>query len=253
MNTKELIPAYEVGLVVDKVRGKTRHFYDVGGVRYGGVTGVLGIINKPALVNWAARQAADHIAKAIRLSIGSNIVITDEWIKVVLDAAKKRPEELKTEAADKGTLIHKRIDQDILCGPVDPLTPELAPAYEAFQKWVKESQIRFLMGDTKVASIEFGYGGSLDALGQIGDDLVLLDWKTSSGIWPEYALQVAAYAQAFKETYGETIDKAYIVRFSKKLPVEFEVKEIKSLDDSFEAFLAAKKLRDCLAEDQFAN
>jgi len=80
-----------------------------------------------------------------------------------------------------------------------------------------------------------------------------LDWKTSSGIWPEYALQVAAYAQAFKETYGETIDKAYIVRFSKKLPVEFEVKEIKSLDDSFEAFLAAKKLRDCLAEDQFAN
>ncbi len=35
--------------------------------------------------------------------------------------------------------------------------------------------------------------------------MVALDWKTSNGIYPEYALQVAAYAKALEEMTGEEV------------------------------------------------
>jgi hypothetical protein len=41
--------------------------------------------------------------------------------------------------------------------------------------------------------------------------LVALDWKTTNALWPEFALQIAAYAKAYEEIYGEHIDQAYLV------------------------------------------
>ena len=78
-----------------------------------------------------------------------------------------------------------------------------------------------------------------------------MEGKRRGGIYSEYALQVAAYGQAFSETYGVDCDEAVIVRFSKKLPVKFEKKEVADIRLSFQAFLAAKSLKESLAQPQF--
>ena len=39
------------------------------------------------------------------------------------------------------------------------------------------------------------------------DSLVMLDFKTSNGVFNSHALQVVAYAKAYEEMTGETVDK----------------------------------------------
>ncbi len=57
----------------------------------------------------------------------------------------------------------------------------------------------------------------------------------------EYALQVAAYARAYEEMTGETVDEGWVVRLDKRKP-KFEAKRVKDLDECFESFLCSLRL-----------
>lgn len=244
------------------VEGK-QHFYEVthddGQVeRFPGVTGVLGIISKPALVPWATKTALENAKEALLEQLdgkaGKKINLTELWIKAVIETAKKVPEKVKTEAGDLGTLAHAYFEAFIRGEEKLTVVPAIQPAVEAFSKWMAESGLQIVGGDTKVASVRHGYGGALDALAMDEDGAwTILDWKTGNGIYAEYALQVAAYAHAFEETYGIRPWRGIIVRFGKKEPVKFEVREVRSLRESFEAFLAAKSLQDSLKQEQFLD
>lgn len=250
-------PLYKVDLVV---AGKA-HLYDVTAdgstIRFPGVTGFLSVINKPALVPWAKREALALVEGALLKRLDgaprAQVALNKAWIDNVLAEAKRRPDQLKDAAADFGTRAHAFIDLIIHGQEPDVIPPEIEAPVRAFKDWWRGSGIELVMGDTKVASRLYGYGGSLDALGRRHGRLVILDWKTSSGIYPEYALQVAAYAQAFAETYGLPCSDAVIVRFGKKLPVEFEVKELADLKLSLQAFLAAKTLKESLDKPHFVD
>lgn len=220
-----------------------------------GVTGILGIISKPALVPWATRVALENAERALLSQLGGkkskSIRLTEEWVKIVIAEAKKVPEKAKDDAADLGTLAHGWFEAFIRGEAGEPIE-SIKPAVEAFRKWVSESGINIVQGDTKVFSLKNGYGGALDAIGCTDDgEFVLLDWKTSNGCYPEYALQVAAYCNAFHETYGIDIKRAVIVRFSKVAPVEFEAKELSNLGLSLKSFLDAKALKEDMAQKHF--
>lgn len=248
-------PRYRVELVVE---GKS-HLYDVyaedGTTRYPGVTGFLGIINKPALVPWAKREALALVESALVKRLDgkrcAQVVLNKSWIDNVITDAKKRPDQIKDAAADLGTRAHAFIDKIIHGCEPEAIPPEIEAPVMAFKDWWKRSGIELVLGDTKIASRTYGYGGSLDALGRRNGKYVILDWKTSTGIYAEYALQVAAYAQAFTETFGLPCQDAVIVRFGKKAPVEFEVKELADVKRSFEAFIAAKTLKELLEKPHF--
>lgn len=253
--TEELRPLFRIDQVVE---GRS-HFYDVtvDGIteRMPGVAGFLSVINKPALVPWAKKEALSMVEKALlgRLANQSSapIELTKAWITSVLSEASKRPQRITEEAADLGTQAHAMIDL-IVRGEEPVEVPEAIQApVNAFREWWKSSGIRIVLGDTKVASRKFGYGGSLDALGWRDGKFLILDWKTSSGLYNEYALQVAAYAQAFSETYGCICEEAIVVRFGKKWPIEFEKKQVADLQLSFRAFLAAKELKEALDQPHF--
>lgn len=250
-----LTPAYPVELLIEK----RKHLYRVGEEPdqqiFPGVTGYLQVINKPALVPWAKREALELVREELKRSLSdpSAPVFSEEWIDQVIKAGLARPDKIKDDAADLGTLVHKYIDQVIQRKIPTDLTPEMEPAVTAFINWWQDSDIQVVMGDTKVASRIYKYGGSLDALGRQDGEYVILDWKTSNGIYDEYALQVAAYAQAFYETYGIRCAKGYIVRFSKKLPVTFGVAQIADLEKSFDGFLAAQNLTNVLRSPLYVN
>jgi hypothetical protein len=252
-----LIPEYRIDQVVV---GKS-HFYDVTAngdtVRYPGVTGALGVINKPALVPWAKKEALSMVEKALLSRLGdkssSPIQLSKAWITTVITEASKRPQKITEEAADLGIQAHAMIDLIVLGKEPSEIPEAIQTPVNAFREWWKSSGIRIVLGDTKVASRKFGYGGSLDALGWRNGKFLILDWKTSSGLYNEYALQVAAYAQAFAETYGCVCEEAIVVRFGKKLPIEFEKKEVADLQFSFRTFLAAKELKESLEESHFQD
>lgn len=248
-------PKYQIELIT---QGK-QHFYDVthNGItkRVPGVTGILSVINKPALINWAKKEALSLVEQTLLKRLdgrkSARVTLNKKWVDELLIDAKKRPDILKDEAADLGTEAHAFIE--LIIHGVEPteIPEEIHAPVNAFKDWWKNSGIQLIAGDTKVASIKYGYGGSLDALGFRNGELIVLDWKTSNGIHIEYALQVSAYAQAFYETYGTECKSAIIVRFGKKPPIEFEKKEVLDLKQTFQAFLTAKQLKEMLSKPHF--
>lgn len=246
-------PLFEVSLVK---KGRS-HFYavkkDEKEYLFPGVTGFLSIISKPALIPWATREALASAKRALMANLGI-IEIDEVWIDRVIAEAKKKPDQIKDAAADLGTRVHERIDDYIKTGNIPILTEDEAPGFNNFIYWMKNSGIEIVMGDTAVASIKHGFGGKLDAVGMRNGELGILDWKTSNGIYSEYALQAGgAYAEAFFATYGIQPKWAAIARFGKTDPGDFEVKWVKSLPLALRAFLLAKDLNIAMKEEMFCE
>lgn len=255
MNLNLPEPKYKVKQIIEG----NQHFYDVTHngttTRLPGVTGMLSIINKPALINWAKKEALSLVENALIKRLNgkpsARVVLNKRWVNEVLSDAKKRPDTIKEEAADFGTQAHETINMIIYGEEPKYIPEEIIAPINAFKDWWHNSGITLIAGEVPVASIEHGYGGCLDALGVKDEKLIILDWKTSSGIFNEHALQVSAYSNALYETYGLECSKAIVVRFGKKLPIEFEKKEVADLKKSFSAFLSAKSLKESLSQSHF--
>ena len=103
-------------------------------------------------------------------------------------------------------------------------------------------------GDTKLGSKLFGYGGSMDFLAFDGDDPIVFDIKTNRkrkdrthGAYPEGALQLSSYQQAFHETFGIKPKECYILWINKEKPEVVPVR-VTNIDKCFDGFLSALKL-----------
>ena len=207
------------------------------------VTGVLGIIAKPQLISWAARESASYFkGEILRLGGGALDVATLEQISK--DAAQAHRKKAK-DAADLGTAIHAACEAVVHGQEPEIIDPAVAPPIDAFKRYRLQSDIEIVATELAVASVDHEFGGRLDFLGYNAKrGWVLGDLKSSSGFYGvEYALQVAGgYGLALRETYGIEIGGAEIVRLSKKPPFEMEVRPIVDIAGSIDGFLAALKL-----------
>lgn len=159
------------------------------------VTSLLAQLDKPALKRWAANTAADYA--------------TDHWEDLTLMPPSKRraaiagaPWQSRDKAAAKGTTIHA-MAEDLLAGRPVEVPPDLRGHVEGLARWIEAAGFTAHDSECMVWSDDdedlglCGYAGTFDALGvhpRYG--VLLLDWKTSSGVWPEYAVQLAGYAAA---------------------------------------------------------
>lgn len=233
-----LKPLYEVKLV----EANRQHFYQIANDEkwLPGVTTVLGAaIPKPALLPWSLKMMGDNVREYLTAR-PENKPFTKDEIENLVKEAKNIYKKVASDAANIGTRAHKAID-DIIKGVKPTVDEDIKPCVGAFEEWKKSSDLRIELGDTKIASKLFGFGGSLDMLAFRGNDAVLIDLKTSKGIWPEMGFQISAYMWAFKETFGVEVKEAIILRIGKDKP-EFEVKKLANPNETFQGFLAALKL-----------
>ena len=159
------------------------------------VTTLLNMLAKPAFVRWAANQAASYAAdnweELAHLPIS-------ERIKLIGSAAEQN----RQTAAATGTQIHQWAEQLITTGEVSGIPERFLSAVEGFARWWRASGWTKLHSEALVWSEEDEYGGAayagkLDLLALDRDGRVILaDLKTGAGIWPEMAMQIAAYANA---------------------------------------------------------
>lgn len=221
-----------------------------------GVTGTLDIIAKPALINWAKKVALESAKAAIVKRLDGlpekELLVSEDWVDEIIKEAKRKPDEIKDQAANVGTRAHALFERVFKGDLPDEVDDDLATPIDNFLDWLDSTGLEIVAGDTKVASLEHGYGGSLDGICRCPmlGTLVLIDYKTSNGIWPTHALQVAAYQHALNETYGVYCDEAHIVRFD-KIKHKFERKQLRNIGMSMSAFLCAKDLKALMAEEQY--
>ena len=136
-----------------------------------GVTTILGVLNKPALVQWAN-------------DLGLKGINTRTYVDAL---------------ATIGTLAHQMIEHDLGAEAPDlsRYSPEQIDKAEnsllKWYEWRKQHEVKPLLIEAHLVSEEHGFGGTLDCLAEIDGVPTILDIKTAKSIYPEHLHQVAAY------------------------------------------------------------
>jgi hypothetical protein len=174
-------------------RGK-RHWYTIDGVKADGVTTLIGGgFPKPALIPWAARSVAEYVADN-RYEVGAS---EEDRLPMVRRLARI-PFDDRDRAAEIGTRVHV-IAEQLSRGEEVEVPDDIAPYVDSCVRFLDDWDIRPILTETVVASRTWRYAGTLDGVWYVPslNRVVVGDYKTSrSGLWPEVALQVAAYRHA---------------------------------------------------------
>ncbi len=225
------------------------HAYFFDGKKMTGCTTILGVLNKPALVPWAARMAIDHIRLHSTESTfeAPNLLVSP----ITLEEAKTAYAKKRDEGAEKGTNTHSLCEGYIKeCirtnggKPLVPFNPN-EESLEAFIEWALRNVDKFLASEEKLYSKELWVAGTADFIFEKGGKVYVGDIKTYKKIWdrtPFY--QCAGYGLMKKEMEGTEIAGYVIVN----LPKERAFKESEDILWSFDiegdtkAFLACAEI-----------
>lgn len=155
------------------------------GESFPSVTTILNAISKPQLVDWAAKQAATYAVKEQqRLS-----KMTTEHAISEIAGTHKRITEISSEV---GTHVHECIESTL---NADEWKPNPWPEHmRHFEAWKSTYNPEFMYSEATVYNRQVCYAGTLDLVAQINGITTLIDVKTGKNLWPEVALQLAAYA-----------------------------------------------------------
>ncbi len=185
------------------------------GERVPSVTTILGILNKPALLDWAWRlgtEGKDY--KAVRDNAGDIGTLAHYLILCELKGQKPDVTEYSPQDVDKAeTCLIK------------------------FYDWLKVNPIEPIFCEQAFVSEEYRYGGTLDCFAKRKDtgEVILLDFKTGKAIYAEMFYQLAAYENLLAEQ-GHRFDRTMVLRIGKEESEGFEVRDIGHLDKHFEVF-----------------
>src|SRR3990167_10072345 len=213
-----------------------------------GVTTVLSVISKPALIQWAANMAVGYIEERLM----SHPVIDEDdpsniltwWMikdKKTLEEAKKAHRMKKEKAGDWGTLLHRAIEEYIKNKTMPSLDEMGMNAFNYFQAWALENKVEFLESEKHVWSREMWIGGIVDGVLKMDGKKYIFDIKTSSNIYNEHFFQMAAYEMCLKEM-GEYDDVEGYIVINLKKDGTMDLKRADNMQVNREAFLAALTL-----------
>jgi hypothetical protein len=243
MNLK---PLFNVKLIEQN----KQHYYQLGDDETWkpGVTTVLKVLDKPALIPWATKCVSENIKEAFKEFTSKPLsILTHKNIERICDEGKNIYKKKAADAADIGSRVHQAIDS-LIRGEIKDIAGDIKAGVQGFLDWEAANSLKIHLGDSKLGSKLFGYGGSLDFVAFDGNDPIIFDIKTTKrrkdrdhGVYPEYGVQLAAYGQAFYETYGLKPKALYALWVNKEKP-EFKAVKVANPDICFEMFLACLKI-----------
>jgi len=179
------------------------------------VTTIIGVLEKPALLYWAAEQtalAAIHSEATWRGKLTDDdpacqhLDATCDAVKWLRDARFRRPKG-KLTAAERGTAVHEACENYALTGTRPQVEPFVTPYLDSFDDWLQRFQPSYQATEVAVYHPNLGYAGTCDAFLTIDETRFIVDYKTSEKTtdgrgkptrpYPEQVgLQLAAYAHA---------------------------------------------------------
>ena len=249
---------YHDGDTVEMLFDSKLHSYKVGDEIIPSATKVLDIISKPALVPWALKVGAnwleknfffDEDASSKKTKVYKSRMALDPLIKGMKSAYRSKSQ----DALNIGNITHEWVEGAInwkLEGgdiPQMPKQEEAVNSIGAFKDWVSQNVVEWKSSEEKLFHRKYRYAGTVDARAIINGEYCVIDWKTSKAVYPEYHLQVAAYAKAVEDIHGIPVDATYILRCDKATG-RFEAVRSTAIEENFQAFLAALTLHKRMKE-----
>jgi hypothetical protein len=178
-----------------------------------GATTITGLLNKPYRIKWANDLGLEGIDSS---------TYTDEAAKV-------------------GTLAHALIQADLQGEELDmkqysPIQIDLAEnAVLSWYEWKKAHQIEPIACEVPFVSDKMRYGGTVDCYCRLDGKPTLLDFKTGKAIYPEYFVQLAAYAELLREA-GHPLEECRILRVGRDATEGFEERSVADTRKWFQIF-----------------
>jgi hypothetical protein len=188
-----------------------------GDLQFWSVTTIIGALDKPALMYWAAEQAAlaaVHSTSTWRGMLkdcdpGCEHRDADSCpaIKWLRDARFRKPRGARS-ATELGTMVHEACEQYALSGTRPVVDPEVEPFLDAFDRdFLQRFSPSYQATEVAVYHPDLGYAGTLDAFLTIDGTRYIADYKTTRKVvdsrgnptspYPEeVGLQLAAYRWA---------------------------------------------------------
>jgi len=164
-----------------------------------GVTTIVGILNKPALVPWANKLGLKGIEvgrfvddKADIGTLGHAIVI----------------DKLQDRETDYSDYSQNQIDS-------------AENAALSFWQWQEKHKLEVISAEEPLVSEIYAFGGQYDIYGKIDGKNELLDLKTGSGIYEEHYYQLGGYSILLKEN-GVKIDQIRILNIPRSEDENFQ-------------------------------
>jgi hypothetical protein len=209
-----------------------------------GVTSVLNMLPKEFLKFWAAKVTAETAVD--QLGAVTNLVINGDREGAV-DYLKRAHTRSVGGSANVGTEVHELAELMSRGLPIPPVHPDLQPYVDHFSEFLDIFQPEFLHIEETVWSETHGYAGSFDAIARIGNELVIIDNKTTrSGVHAEVALQLSAYERADyilrpdgTQVPIPELDAAAVLHLR---PEGWKLVPVQTSDEAFAVFLALKEV-----------
>ena len=256
---------------ITKTRRDTKagRFYDIPDAPepYPSMTTILGVIGKPALINWAANTERDLVMQAAA-DLYDDVAGTPKMARPAflatlstrLTKVKAHTREM-AKAAEIGTQAHAYAEWSFrkalgqVVGPEPKLSEPAMYAALAFMEWWQSAGLTPVYIEQVVYSHAHKYAGTLDLVARREDgQLVVVDLKTSKSLYPEHFLQVVGYEHALNEMGHGPVAGGYVVRLPKVASdPAFEAVEVPPLDTLFPVFLAVRRLWDWHYENERAH
>jgi hypothetical protein len=189
------------------------------GRRVPGVTTILNVLAKPALLYWAW----DLGTRGIDFRI------------------------FRDDKADIGSLAHEMILAHLKGEEVDvseytPKQVDLAEnSFLKYLDWEKNHTVDPILLETPLVSENYGYGGTPDNFCFLDGVPTLLDYKTSKGIYIEMYYQLAAYENLIVEETGDKPKKAKIIRVGRD-----EIEGFEESPEIYDLMLYFEVFKNCL-------
>ena len=159
------------------------HTYKLGGEKILGTTTVLGMVNKPALVPWAAKKVIEYIeenCEAIEKPHALHYQVSPQDLAWAKSAHTRH----RDDAAQTGTDVHAEIEQYVRAQMFNERVPtDVSPQTEHFIKWSKKVGNKFIASELVVFDGDLRVGGTCDILTVANGTFFFDDIKTSSGIY----------------------------------------------------------------------
>ena len=179
-----------------------------------GVTTILNILNKPALLNWSNRLGLEGIK-----------------ISSYVDAL-----------AEIGTLAHLMVENYLKAKVIDYSQDysknQIKKATNAFVKflaWEKENDFKLVESEISLVSEAFQYGGTIDIYCILNGKKTLIDLKTSRAIYSEHKTQISAYKQLLEEN-EHSVEDVKILRIGREDSEGFDNISVPLVDLHFHRF-----------------
>lgn len=182
---------------------------DTGDQRLWSVTTINGVMDKPALVHWAAKETAKAALDQERAWRGRlEHEGRDSALKYLADA-RWRAGKGQRSATELGKAVHAAIEHKEIYGEYDDDArhdAELRPYLVQADRFLDEFQPEIIAAEVTVFSPTWGYAGTADAFQRLQDTPLIVDYKTSreprdskgdrKTPYPEVGMQLAAYRYA---------------------------------------------------------